>query len=473
VREISYGLCLFGIVACSVRAQGGKELSASIVPMRPFIVEASRVDPHPWYYAATGDSEILGRCDPDTIRKEAHWLANDEALERQVVARSHLTRLTVPMTVILFDFRPPPALAAVVPERIEEVPPPRFGPNEVRHWSEGGIDVWDEDTHCAVQNRWGIDWNGPGGNLGHGPVPTALWYRLSRCEPPLPLWYQYGWIGPCGLFRAVEGSDGVRIASAVWVSAAETRIRLGGATREHPPNLPAVEKLFRSGPVPGTNPVTGWPPPEWMAEAALFLRWGLFGRENDEAPHSGAFARFLERSRTEPVTEFTFRECFGFGYAEMQARLERYFVIESQEPLAVGHRRDEPWPPSYESPPVRKATADQIGRILGDWLRMEGNRLRNLDPGESAACFAAAGRVLERAYREDNGLPPDEDPVGSSESAPLPTQNAGAGSVVLLQPLVVNASRIHDSLLLAVYGMYEHDTGNNAQAAALLRAAAK
>jgi len=42
-----------------------------------------------------------------------------------------------------------------------------------------------------------------------------------------------------------------------------------------------------------------------------------------------------------------------------------------------------------------------------------------------------------------------------------------------MKPFVVSASRLHDPGLLAVYGMYEHDTGDEAKAREFLEAAAK
>jgi len=42
-----------------------------------------------------------------------------------------------------------------------------------------------------------------------------------------------------------------------------------------------------------------------------------------------------------------------------------------------------------------------------------------------------------------------------------------------MKPFVVSASRLHDPELLAVYGLYEHDTGDDGKAREFLEAAAK
>ena len=57
-------------------------------------------------------------------------------------------------------------------------------------------------------------------------------------------------------------------------------------------------------------------------------------------------------------------------------------------------------------------------------------------------------------------------------SAPA-NQNAKYGPAVALKPVVVTADRIHDTRLLAVYGLFEHDVGDDAKARELLEAAAK
>jgi len=69
---------------------------------------------------------------------------------------------------------------------------------------------------------------------------------------------------------------------------------------------------------------------------------------------------------------------------------------------------------------LKRATSDQIGRILGDWLRMRAANVRARDPVMSPQLLAAANRALERAYRQDNGLPPDADPSPPSKEQRAP-----------------------------------------------------
>jgi hypothetical protein len=125
----------------------------------------------------------------------------------------------------------------------------------------------------------------------------------------------------------------------------------------------------------------------------------------------------------------------------------------------------------FDEPDLKEATSDQIGRILGDWLRMEGESVRTRDPEMAEEWLYAAGHVLERAYREDNGLPPDVAPITGSERVTSPDAAAESGKTVVMKPFVVSASHLHDPGLLAVYGLYEHDLGNDERAREFIHAA--
>jgi hypothetical protein len=129
-------------------------------------------------------------------------------------------------------------------------------------------------------------------------------------------------------------------------------------------------------------------------------------------------------------------------------------------------------PVSFSEADLKEATADQIGRILGDWLRMVGDSVRIKDPARGDEFHRAAGRMLVRAYREDNGLPPDVNPAPMGARTAEPAQPAALGQAVAMKPFVVAAGRIHDPGLLAVYGLYEHDIGDDIKAREFLEAAA-
>jgi len=500
------------------------------VVMKQFIVRASRIDKHPWLYVEFPGYEILSHCDPSETQMVAGRIMNELAMEKQFVPAAYWASPVIPMTLILVNEETNAnVVRRLLPEPGRQLDPPDFGmpadldnfainrprttglgisrfgfwadpgfgtayqnergPPTDRYLVQGSMVASDSDTYCCVQNRWGMRWmvgQDQGGGLSL-PDSSGLAFRLQQCAPAPPLWYIDGLAGlPCGLLRVWPmGSNHsgmmpgfFRVAAALWVSSADTNAILAAARKAKSlPVLPSIDQLFRVRRQDEADPS-----PIWMADAALFVRWGIFEKLGEDKKHVRAFATFLERSRVEPVTEAVFRECFGFGYAEMQSRLSRYlrvavndpFSVDFQDPLGkLDFASGMDWPPPHPFPVTREATTDEIGRILGDWQRMQGNMLRVRDPELSKEYLHLAGRVLERAYREDNGLPPDVDPSGKGEPSTAIPSSGAAGPAVVMKSFVVTADRIHDPRLLAVYGMYEHDTGNVAKAREFLETAVK
>lgn len=467
-------------ILCAL-ASAADSPSSDVVMMKQFVVEATRIDEHPWLYVALPDYEILSRCDSGQTEAVARHIYESIDLEKRLVPGVDLAPLATPMTLIMFDHQPSQTVAGFLPERIKpEADLPNFGDViQPGRWMTGGIDTCDSDTHCVVQNRWKMKWDWAGGGLGRGPIPTGLLFQLDQCVPPLPRWFEYGFIGPCGLLRMARARDpktgelrGMIVAAPLWISAADTKALLAASRKSGaPPQLPPVQDLFRPMGASEEIPSTTWPSAEWMAEAALFLRWGLFPDATADTGHEKAFASFIERSRTEPVTETMFRECFGFGYEHMQTELGHYLVTTAEQPELLGYPFLGDWPPRDSEFLARTATTDEIGRILGDWLRMQGDSLHVANPELHDAYLRVAGRILERAYREDNGLPPGVDLLPAGEFSAPPSNGRGATPAVVRQPLVVSADKIHDARLQAVYGLYAYDVGDTKLAHALLVAA--
>jgi hypothetical protein len=392
-----------------------------ITLMEKVIVDAAPIDKQPrasgifgtrrvWLHVAFPHYEILSLCDSTQTLAVARHLADSLDLDREFVPPIYRSSPVTPMTFIMFDHEPSKAMEALVPNANDIVDSPSFG---IYHdpfaMAAGGIDIADSDTHCAVQNRHGMAWAYAGGGLGHGPIPTGLKFEISHATPAMPDWYQYGFIGPCGLLRIATGSNGVFIASPTWVSEAETKEMLAKADKTKSlPSLLPIQSLFRLDHSMSGPDATDWPSPEWMAEAALFLHWGFFsGADGSSIKHRQAFEAFLDRSRHEPVTESMFRECFGFGFAEMQLKLSRFLVEHGREPLQVDYDHFVHWAPhnnpdrpAYSELECEVATDVQVARILGDWERMEGNAKRPSNPALSALFFKRAGITLHRCYDE-------------------------------------------------------------------------
>jgi hypothetical protein len=118
------------------------------------------------------------------------------------------------------------------------------------------------------------------------------------------------------------------------------------------------------------------------------------------------------------------------------------------------------------------ASEDQVGRIVGDWLRMRGNALRQEDPVAADQFLAGAGRILLWTYRVDNGISPRATPAPPEPTTGELTPPALAGATEPA-PFVISASHIPDRRLLGVFGLYEYDRGNRGKARELLEAAVK
>jgi hypothetical protein len=485
-----------------------------VITLEPFVVEATRKNPHPWRYISVPGYEILSQCDADQSEAVARHVANSLELDRRLMPSGFWGEQTVPLTFIMFDFKPANSIAPFVPKPLEsKTATGNFGTIVVRRdrlddvqfnlgqgeEKDGGVDTGDSDTHCVVQNRWNAPWDWSGGSAGRGPIPLGLLCRLNSAVPPMPAWFKYGLVGPCGLLRiqSVRNPEshefrGMVVAAARWLTDGHTVSLVTSYKTNHElPVLPPICDLFHPDHAPKPSSLADWPSPDFMAEAALFVRWGMTpvadegdkqtssltqhwspgeARRLNEA-HRKTFTRFLDRSRAEPVTETVFRECFGFGYAEMQSVLSEYLVTAAQEPFVLSSNVMQGWSPDDPVASMRAATADEIGRIVGDWLRMQAASLPGTRSGERAAYLQAAGHVLERAFRDDNNLSPSVRLLPPKDAQPEPREHASQNTDAVEKSVVISPGKIHDPRLLAVYGLYYFDLGDAISARVLLEAA--
>ena len=383
-------------------AEAGNE---RIVRMQRFMVSATRIDKNPWRYGTVKGFEILTRADD---RDSTWWLEalqRGEALENQLLPSDWLPESPVPNTAILDNTD----LSTVPSSQLRSQTIEFHTPADALTWgrfSEQTV-IWndqfearDQDTYAVNTDTFGTDTN--------RPVCVTGLERLFRCSPPLPRWLFLGLLGKqSGLFR--EGfmpvldphEDGwIRWAhgpGTLWVSLDETQRLLAAVKKDKKYKfaVPHLGRLFAEAQSDEAEPAL------IESEAALFARWGLMGPGKDDPSLHQAYLKLVLRARSEPVTEQLFTECFGFGYAAMEERLGIFLKEVLAQPTSVELNI----PPHFEEADLKEATADQIGRILGDWLRMQSNSLRARDPEMSREFLAASGRMLERAYRDDNGLP--------------------------------------------------------------------
>jgi hypothetical protein len=161
----------------------------------------------------------------------------------------------------------------------------------------------------------------------------------------------------------------------------------------------------------------------WNSEASLLVRWGLFGPGNRQA-----FLAFVDDATRQPITEGMFRAHLGISYAEALRRLGEYL------PAAVGEQVRVPLGGQPEEPlEAREAAPSEVARILGDWGRMEARHLGPQYADYKRDCLDQADRQLSKAV----------------------------------------ARKGADPLLLAAYGLYALQTGEEEKAREALEAATR
>jgi hypothetical protein len=441
--------------------------------MQRYVVSATRIEKNPWRYATLPGFEVLSRASDEKTKWWLDALRRGLWVENSVLPRDWLPRSPVPDTVIIDDTD----LEAIPISQLRSQEIRLEAPDDALTWGRlsGKVHTWsdrfdsyDNDTYAINVDLYGVDTERAACVMGLR--------RVYHCAPQLPRWLFYGMMGPsCGVFREsfmpfFESEPGALVRSAegpgtLWVSLDETQrlLALLKKDRKAKVAVPPLGTLFdEAGPPDGSEAL-------WESEAGLFVRWGLMGPGREDPALAHAFSELVGRARRAPVTERVFAECFGFGYAAMEARLESFLREVLAQPTSVALEM----PYRFPEAELKPATADQIGRILGDWLRMQGERLLGRNPEMGAEFLRASGRMLERAYRADNGFPPDVDPVRPTGPPDNPPRKVAPGQVVVMKPFVVEATHIHDPGLLAVYGLYERDAGNDGKAREFLEAAVR
>jgi hypothetical protein len=276
--------------------------------------------------------------------------------------------------------------------------------------------LWDRD--CLVVF----------GELPKGSIDTAhlvfsedrAQLALERRIPSLPRWFVAGF---CQLYAGMDYSQGTaETGTAGWISREQATAL--SEDPELPRQLLPLGDLFADPPAGGQGEAPARVRLR-QAEASLFIRWALDGAGS---PHRAALWRFVTEASTGPVAERRFEELFGEDYVSALNDLSDYL------PWALTHSlRLAPVPPPDDTDiRIRDATPAEVGRIKGDWERLETNRVALQFPELAPKYREHAQETLDIAYQQDK----------------------------------------KDPGLLAVMGLFDLDCGKPALADPLLRAAA-
>ena len=366
----------------------------TITTLDPVFVEASVGNP--WQYISLPGYEIISHCPESFNETYVRALRIATAARLALLPESFWGRLPIPIKIVLYN-RPPERRAGVY----------STNPIDLSWSSEDDaimgsrsvltshpVTMGDGDTYINCGNYWDIQ--SESSNLSIDLDSAIL---IGVRVPHFPAWFVAGLEGPCGLLRnrLVDSTllgEVVLLPNARWISSAETiaiqneSVKGSKARGSGRRTLLPLDKVF-SGSVPIDQRDI------WGAEAALFVRWGLYKSGNKQA-----FLDFVDQTTREPVTEQLFQRYFGMGYAEAQRRLSDFLPAAVNESIRVPIAA-----PPEEELRTREATSDEVARIIGDWGRLEG-RSGGLQYSEYRHdCLEQADRLFERISARRNGDP--------------------------------------------------------------------
>lgn len=495
-REFNNRFRLFAGIAVAFAFRGGAGYAQDTPATEPavvfqrYIVTSTPIPKRPWRYASIPGVEILSRAADSKAVWWSGGLQRDFAVQEVLMSENVTAHFSTPFTLIIDDSAPakatvptlavPPTVVSRASTHIGLLP----GRIQIKTFSSPAFS-YDADTLAGQCNLYEVAALGDLTNEG-----WDLEYRLRRYTPVPPLWFRAGLLGRYGLmahnvggflFERKNVGDSMLFETQwyvgkalFWISDEFTkkiqnleftdelnhRESWAGGGRNNAVTLLPFERLFSDSlPTPEAADL-------WDCESALFVRWALFGDQKNAA-RAAEFWRFVTGVSRVPATEEFFRQCFGFGYDGLKIELLRYL------PIATRIQPEVRAPHDVADVSFRVATNDEVGRIIADWLRMKAEDLRTTDTSLARIYLRQAGKVLLRAYRGDLGMPTDFNSGADAADTAGAKRNNAVGMAVVMEPIVVSAAPIHDPELLAVYGLYERDIGDDAKARELLEAAAK
>lgn len=403
------------------------------VALPPFMVEEAAKGP-PWRYAEAMGYEILSRCEDGVTRRvvDAHFQLH-VLLGEMLPAQLRFT-VSVPRSLILYDEQLQPASSKEVIDRLMRSSGPVEPADDAYASSLGrgmrismptrrmtflpNLRLWDRDAMAVFMIVRRDDFDADRLSLTQDYVGFLLKNRL----PALPPWFVSGLL--LLYSQTSYGGSELSLAPLEWISESHTDA-LKKDPKTAPPVRPLDEFLFNRLP-PATELQTYEPLKAWQAQAALFVRWGL---DADKNAHRQALWNFADRCATEGSSERVFQACFGFDFAAAHAQLVAYL------PNAV--RRTVHFKPAHPEklPPItlRNASDGEIGRLKGDWERLEVPHVQAIAAELAPKYLEQARKTLKRAYDRD----------------------------------------VRDPRLLAVMGLCESDAGNASGAREYLEAASR
>ncbi|HEY1793909.1 MAG TPA: hypothetical protein VGG34_13410 [Opitutaceae bacterium] len=387
------GAAVLAAAGLAAPAAFGVPSSEAAANAQHFLADAVRPDSPPWRYAQVPGYEVISECGDDETNDVLRSLVAGREVSEFLLPPGFFNEDTYPSSVILYNARPGEAAGGpvrAVPSRNARTAWRTQFDEEAQPIPESRVNEMDGTSACIELPPA----DGPVpciGGKGYPDIPRLLGaiprFQAAHRVPEFPQWLVAGLVGPGGPLasgwrvRQVVPTH-LDLPTALWVDSAETAyVRQHG--RPSIGLIPARQFFEDAGPHAAA----------WNSQAALFVRWGLFSRAYALGSHTRAFWNFVARATGRPVDEAMFRASFGFGYRELDAQLSG--MLPDAVSNFVATQVDINLRPAI--PALRIATPGEVGRIVGDWERAQGEGLAERFPEVSSKLLDAAGATLETA----------------------------------------------------------------------------
>ncbi|MGD1030060.1 MAG: hypothetical protein ABSA05_02875 [Opitutaceae bacterium] len=337
-----------------LRAQETGAPDGPKIMLPPFVVQGAA----PWRYAHPPGFEVLSLWSDSKTESFANGILAARQLFDAVLPPEFQVQFSVPTAFLLVpdigtDALPGPLMAQVLAH------PAAAGATPTRVSFMTNLMLPDRDSMVVFAVL-------PGGSID----PTRVVYSndrvrlaLERRVPALPRWFAGGFYDLYTGMAFVRG--GAETGTAGWISRQQADAL--AEDPEMPRQLMPLAELFADPPpdAPEEAPARAM---LRQAEASLFIRWALDGQG---APRRAALWQLVTESSAGPVTESRFKALFGEDYGSVLNDLSDYL------PWALTHslRLAPSQPPADTDIRMREATSAEIGRIKGDWERLEMDRV--------------------------------------------------------------------------------------------------
>ena len=400
----------------SVHAQDesdAAETAPAIVELPPMVVSESAKAPQ-WLYVRLPDAEILSGCSPAVTKEFARSSVRLTELLGYFVPEHLRLRTSAPRVDVLVTEEQTTRLPDEVVSRLvtaEKIrafrestePEPDFLPPR-EHFSSNdpfarptyrsaprpagpvrflpNLRVSDRDAMAVftVIEEWSFD--------GDSLKLTADWLRLmlETRTPPLPAWFIEGMTG---LHEKMTITGNTIVMPAMeWVSSTEAQIIRQNPKAEHP-LLPIEEMLSARLPADATQAKTYLQ--RRRAQLILFLRWVF---EDRSGARKRALWDFVGSANVKPAASAGLQEYFNLSASELLAELNTYLprALKSAVRLKVETAARAP---AFE---IRPATPAEVGRIKGEWERLQVTYVKARYPEVVPKYAEAAQQTLVGSY---------------------------------------------------------------------------